>query len=105
MNIGHVVIYSTSPEKKVVGFFSVPKVTRATPRQLWNDFKHVGCVKKEFLIDYFTGYKHGLAIHVGKVSRARKPFSLEKIKRQNPPQSFSYLENDVLKMIKSENYV
>ncbi|MGR3319574.1 MAG: ASCH domain-containing protein [Candidatus Anammoxibacter sp.] len=101
MNIGHVVIYSTFPEKKIVGFFSVPRITKATPKQLWNDFKQVGYVEKEFLIDYFSGYKYGLAIHVGKVARVRKPFSLEKIKKQNPPQSFLYLENDMWEMIKS----
>ncbi len=105
VNIKNVVIYSTFPEKKIVGFFRVSKIIKDTPEKLWQDFKHIGFVEKESLFDYYSGHEYGLAIHVGKVKRVNKPFSLAKIKRQNPPQSFTYLDNEILKKVKSYSYV
>lgn len=102
MNIEHVVIYSAYPEKRIVGFFSVSKVTKATPKQLWKNFKNIGCVEKEFLFDYYSGHQYGLAIHVGKVEKVKNPFSLVKIKK-NAPQSFMYLENKYFEKIKRLN--
>lgn len=104
ISIEYVVIYSASPEKRIVGFFNVSKVTKATPKQLWKDFKNIGCVEKEFLFDYYSDHKYGLAIHVGKVEKVQNPFSLSKIKRQ-APQSFLYLENKYFKKIKRLNQI
>ena len=101
VNIENVVIYSTFPEKKIVGSFSVSKIKKATPEKLWQDFKDVGYVNKEFLFEYYSGHEYGLAIHVGKVKRVNKPFSLAKIKRKNPPQSFTYLDNEIWERIGS----
>ena len=101
VNIENVVIYSTSPEKKIVGSFSVSKITKATPEKLWQDFKDIGYVDKESLYKYYSGHEYGLAIHIGKVKRVNKPFPLAKIKRQNPPQSFTYLDNEILERVKS----
>lgn len=104
MNIEHVVIYSASPDKRIVGFFSVSKITKATPKQLWKKFKNIGCVEKDFLFDYYSGHKYGLAIHVGKVEKVQNPFSLAIIKK-TAPQSFMYLENKYFEKIKGLNQV
>ncbi len=57
VDIENVVIYSTSPEKKIVGSFSVSKITKATPEKLWQDFKDIGYVDKEFLFEYYSGFE------------------------------------------------
>ena len=58
VNIENVVIYSTSPEKKIVGSFSLSKITKATPEKLWQDFKEIGYVDNEFVFEYSSGQVH-----------------------------------------------
>jgi len=98
VNIEYVFIYSTAPEKKIIGFFKVLKITKASPERLWKEFKHIGCVEKDFFFDYYSGYDYGLAIQVGTINRLNKPLPLTKFKKQTPPQSFSYIDNDLLEM-------
>ena len=100
-NIEFVVIYSTKPEKKVIGLFKVETITKAHPKILWDNFKDIGCVKKEFLFDYYDGHDQGVAIHVGRTYEFSQPFNLSDLNDNlNPPQSFRYLKNDEWKTIK-----
>lgn len=100
-SIKYVVIYSSSPFKKIIGFFSVKGMTKETPEKLWIDFNKKGEVKKDFLFDYYLGHSLGLAIHVGRVSRARKPVELSYVnKRLKAPQSFLYLNKQEWETIK-----
>lgn len=101
-SIKHVVVYSTSPENKVVGTFEVENITKAPPRSLWRRYKDIGCVTKNFLFEYYNKHELGLAIHVGKVKEVSKPLTLSKLKKGlAPPQSFRYLEFDEWEKVKS----
>ena len=94
-HIKHVVVYSTAPEKMVIGTFEVDRITKATPKALWKKFNKIGFVEKEFLFDYYDNQDIGIAIHVGKTREIENPFPLSKIKKGlSAPQSFRYLQDD-----------
>jgi predicted transcriptional regulator len=88
----HVVIYSTSPQMEVVGYFEVKKVHRYSPRTLWNRFGHVGAIARHEFFRYYDGHTEAVCFEVGQVWTLTEPLPLKDIdSRLSPPQSFSYL--------------
>ena len=46
-------IYSTYPEKKIVGYFEFKELIKDSPINLWNKFSHVsGTTEKDLLLIY-----------------------------------------------------
>ena len=43
--ISHVVIYATSPIKKVVGYFEVQNIKVAPPKDLWESYSEVSGIE------------------------------------------------------------
>ena len=95
--ISSVIIYSTSPVKKVVGYFEVKEIVSKKPLALWRDFKNSSGLEFREYAEYYDGKKEAFGIVVGNVVRLETPLSLEELGLTGPPpQSFRYLEwNDV----------
>lgn len=90
--VSHVVVYSSSPVKQVVGFFEILGIDEAPPAQLWSRYSHVGAILKEDYDRYFSRCDDGVAIRVGKVHVFKKPFPLGDISPElRAPQSYAYL--------------
>ena len=88
-DISHVVVYSTAPTQRIVGYFEVREITRASPKILWNLFNKVGGIEKELLMEYYSGHDLGVAIHVGESIRLRTPIQLSLIENELTPRSLS----------------
>jgi predicted transcriptional regulator len=84
-----VIIYSSFPEKKVIGRAKVKEVLSGPLEEIWEKTKDEnGCGKSEFR-DYFKGAKEAYAISLAEVTQLDPkdlPF--------NGPQSFRYLFAD-----------
>jgi len=90
--VSHVVVYSSSPVKQVVGFFEILGIEEDSPRRLWNRYAQVGGIDKEEYDRYFSKAPSGVAIRVGRVHVLRQPFPLDQLKPGlRAPQSFAYL--------------
>jgi predicted transcriptional regulator len=90
--ISHVVVYATAPVKKVVGWFEVGAIDRASPKAIWEAHgKDAGITRQEFRA-YYQGAAGGTAILVKRTSALRDPQPLWAIGARRPPQSFIYLE-------------
>lgn len=91
--IDKVFIYSSSPEKKIVGFFTISEIVEDKPENLWEQFNLIGGISKEDFFEYYKNSEIGYSIKIK---------SIEKFKRGlNPadffenfcaPQSYAYLE-------------
>ena len=52
--VDKVFVYSSSPEKKIVGFFTISDIIEDKPERLWEEFEKVGGIEKKNFFDYST---------------------------------------------------
>lgn len=96
-DVGTVVVYSTSPARKIVGYFTVTFVQLASPDRLWREHGGVGAIARHEYRDYYAGAAVGVAVGVGAVHRLRSEKRLQSVTGlQKPPQSFAYLDQATL---------
>jgi len=94
-----VYVYVPAPRKEIIGYFCIEKITRLPIDILWKaDGKKSSLSEMEFFT-YFTGKKHGIAIHFKKFIQLHATFSLDYIRKIHPkfcpPQSYIYLNTDI----------
>jgi predicted transcriptional regulator len=95
-DISHVVVYATSPVRKVVGWFEVGGVERDAPSRLWRRHRlRAGITASEFRA-YFRGAAEGTAISVRRVVVLERPLPLADFGANLPPQSFRYIDDAFL---------
>jgi predicted transcriptional regulator len=87
-----VVVYASSPIKRVIGEFTVGGILRLRKQALWRKTKnHAGIEKRHFDL-YFAGRRTAFAIKVSRPERYPNPISLDSaFAFERPPQSFRYL--------------
>lgn len=86
----HVVIYSSQPVQKVVGYFQIAGIERASKTTLWEKYGECGAISRSDLFAYLDNVSSALAIRVGPCWMLRKGVSLRGI-ANCAPQSFAYL--------------
>ncbi len=91
-SVSRVVIYATRPVMKIVGYFEVKEVERASPENVWQRYGEVGSTDEEFFFAYYGSRQSAVAISIGDVTELDRPISLPEIdENMRPPQSFTYL--------------
>lgn len=90
-----VVIYSTMPEGKIVGEFSIGEIIAKHPRELWEETKDVSGIERKFFDEYFSNREVAYAIQIKNLKKYDKPINpyIEE-KGFKAPQSFKYLDQD-----------
>ena len=90
-----VVIYVTSPEKKIKGIARVKGIVKDTPTNLWGNYKDVAGINKEAYFSYYEKSEHAIGILLKDVFEFSESISLSKIKSEipsfAPPQSYQYV--------------
>src|SRR4051794_17699097 len=71
----HIILYASSPIKKVVAYFEVLSIRELTPSSLWREFRAAGGINHTEFWDYYKGARIGIAIVVGTVSTLPGPTS------------------------------
>ena len=90
--VDEILIYSTSPEMKVVGSVKVNSVIKNTPQLLWEETKDYAGICKEKFFTYFKGKENAFAYKLGDVTIFNPPQSLVDYDIKVAPQSFVYLD-------------
>jgi len=62
--VERILIYSTSPEKKIIGYFKLNKIIKDCPKNLWNNFSEEAGINEEDFFDYFKNKKEGFALKI-----------------------------------------
>ncbi len=92
-----VVLYSTSPIQKVVGFFDVLEVDSASPTELWRRYSDGAGIDRTRFRAYFKGRRRGHAIRVRESYALCHPVGLtDLLAGAHPPQSFQYLDSEIV---------
>lgn len=91
-DIDKIVIYSTSPVKKVVAEVIVKEIITSAPLKLWESTKDYSDTTKDKFMEYFKNKNIAYAYKLGKVTVYDKPKTLEELEINYYPQSYVYLE-------------
>lgn len=70
--IERVYIYSSAPEQRIIGYFTIEDIISDTPKKLWQEFSEVGSISEEDFFDYFANKKIGYSIKIKDVTRFRR---------------------------------
>ena len=91
-SINAIVIYSSSPKKKVVGEIIIDKIISSTPKLLWKSYKNnLGISEKEYF-KYYKNSKVAYAIKIKKVIKYKKELELKDFGIEKAPQSYQYIK-------------
>jgi predicted transcriptional regulator len=90
--VAYVVVYASSPICGIVGYFRVSQIAEGCPRDIWEDFKHVGAIARDDFFRYYQGTERAFAIGIERVCVFGSPVSLNRLSNSlKAPQSYSYL--------------
>ena|ERR1044072_2037334 len=92
-DVKRVYIYSSAPEQKIIGYFTIDEIVSASPKKLWKEFNPVGVINEEEFFDYFADKSIGYSIKIKKVKKFSKFIDPKKVfDNFFPPQSFMYCD-------------
>lgn len=91
-SVKKVIVYSSSPEQKVIGEFEIETILDDTPNNIWIQTKLYSGITQEFYDEYFEGRDKAYAIKVASTKMYRKQKTLADFNVQSAPQSFAYVE-------------
>jgi type I restriction enzyme S subunit len=95
-----ILIYATSPIKKIVAHFKIGQIDEGSPENLWQQYQSVGGIAPESYWSYFKNAKMAVAISITELNTLEQPLNLyDLIGTDIPPQSYSYLNKDEVKTI------
>jgi predicted transcriptional regulator len=88
-----IILYASSPTRKVVGEFTIEGVLTLGLDALWGETHKGGAIDRGYFDQYFQGRTTGHALKVKKARRYRSPLCLLKaFGIEHPPQSFRYVD-------------
>ena len=90
-DVSSIVIYETTPIKRIVAEAEIIDVLVLTPSELWEQTKEQSGISKEFFDEYFKNRDVAYAYKLGKVKVYKKPKTLVEYGVKTAPQSFVYL--------------
>ena len=86
-------IYSTTPDRALVGLAEIDAVEKQAVGEIWRDYKESACISKKDFDTYFSGQEHGFALKLKQAIRFSQPIGLADLRERfafEPPQSFVY---------------
>ena len=90
-DISSIIIYETTPVKRIVAEAEIIDVLMLPPEELWRETKDASGISKEFFDGYFNGRDVAYAYKLGKIKIYDKPKTLMDYGVKAAPQSFIYL--------------
>ena len=90
-DVDSLLIYETTPVKRVVAEAKVIEVLELTPQALWAETKEYSGITKAFFDEYFSGRDVAYAYRLGKIKIYDNPLELSYSGVKAAPQSFVYL--------------
>ena len=90
-DISSIIIYETTPIKKIVAEAEIVDVIMLPPEQLWQETKQAAGITKSFFDEYFRGRKKAYAYKLGRITVYKEPKRLLDFGIKSAPQSFVYV--------------
>jgi len=100
-DVKRIVVYASSPYKKIIGYFEVKDVHKDNPKALWKRFKPFAGICKDDFFSYFDDKPTGVSIEVKRTISFSKHVEPKNIFSEFAiPQSFKYLTESEFESIK-----
>jgi predicted transcriptional regulator len=94
--VDKVYIYSSSPTKKLIGYFTFSEIIEESPTELWARFQTVGAIDKNDFFNYYKDNQKGFAIVIDKVEEFKKGIDpIDFFENFCAPQSYIYIEENL----------
>lgn len=90
-DISSIIIYETTPVKRIVAEAEIIDVLMYSPEELWKLTKEESGISKEFFDEYFEGKEIAYAYKLGKIKVYDEPKTLLEYGIKTAPQSFVYI--------------
>ena len=91
-DVKKIIIYETTPIKRIVAEAEIVEVLMMKPEELWNETKDKSGITKKFFDSYFKNREVAYAYKLGKVKRYEEPKTLQEFGLKYAPQSFVYIQ-------------
>ena len=91
--ITRILIYSSSPEKRIIGEVEVVGTLTMKKTPLWESTKTSAGISRKKFREYFSGCSLAHAYQLGKATKYDTPKNLADYGIAQAPQSFIYLKN------------
>ena len=103
-DIEYLVVYATSPIKKVVAIIEIDTVLRDSAQKIWERTqKHAG-VSYEFLMHYFNDAEDAYAIKFKNIHQLSTPMDITMIEDiKSAPQSYQYVHESIADLCEKLN--
>ena len=90
-DVGRIIIYETTPIKKIVAEVEIVSVLTMEPDLLWEETKDGSGISKEYFDRYFKNRHIAYAYRLGEIKVYKKPKELQDFGLKCAPQSFVYI--------------
>ena len=90
-NIKTIIVYASSPTRKVIGEFEIERILNQDLASLWEQTKEHAGIDESFFYQYFGDKQQGFAIKIKKTKKYNIPLCLKEHFNLTPPQSFSFV--------------
>lgn len=91
-DIDNVYVYSTHPQKRIVGYFKFNGYIEDTPANIWEKTKEYAGIDKQSYNEYFDGRNLAYAINIHEFHMFREPIDPKIIFGNfTAPQSYKYI--------------
>lgn len=90
-DISSIIIYETTPIKRIVAEAEIIDVLELPPEELWEQTKHESGISKAFFDRYFDNRTIAFAYKLGEIKVYDKPKTLMDYGIKAAPQSFVYV--------------
>ena len=92
-NVDTIIIYSTSPVKKIVGEVQIEGILKDSPKNIWLKTQKKAGVNKKFFSEYFKEKEVAYAIKIKNPIKYEKEITLSEYNEniKQAPQSFLYI--------------
>ncbi len=94
--VNKIIVYSSSPEKKVIGEVAVDGIISMKKTPLWELTKNNAGISRKKYREYFSGCDMAYAYKLGEFTRYENPMELSDFGLSQAPQSFVYVDTQVL---------
>lgn len=96
----HVVVYASSPIKRILGIADVSSVRVLSPSAVWHTSKHAAGISRKAFRRYYSGKKKAVVIDIEDVTPLRNRLTPKEIDRGFiVPQSFRYVKASFMKRV------
>ena len=90
-DVGKIIIYETTPVKKIVAEVEIVDVLMMAPNDLWNETKLASGISKDYFDTYFKNREIAYAYKLGAIKVYDRPKELNEFGLRFAPQSFVYV--------------